>query len=63
MKKKLCSQCGSRLGLGLRFRNLWNGFGWLHLRFCSALCEEDYELERRNLNRQERWFSYLGSPR
>ncbi len=44
---KRCDQCDGKLGLGVKFRNLWNGRWWVHLRFCSALCEHDYELERR----------------
>jgi hypothetical protein len=61
MKKKVCLQCGSRLGLGMRFRNLWTGMGWEHVRFCSSLCEANNELERRNQNSQTKWLSYLGS--
>jgi hypothetical protein len=61
MKKKRCAQCKGKLGLGVRFRNLWRLGQRLHLRFCSSYCEATYELERRNANRQVRWLSYLGS--
>ena len=47
---KRCAQCHEKLGLGVRFRNLWNGRWWVHLRFCSAACEEQYQLERYNSN-------------
>ena len=55
--KKRCTQCGGKLGLGVRFRNLWNGHGWVHLRFCSGLCEHDYELEHHEEIRRHRWLS------
>ena len=61
MAKRNCAQCHGKLGLGVRFRNLWNGFGWVHLRFCSSYCEANFELEKRNTTRQDRWYSYLGS--
>jgi hypothetical protein len=54
---KRCAQCGGHLGLGVKFRNLWNGAWWVHLRFCSALCEESYELERRIENERRRWLT------
>jgi hypothetical protein len=57
MKKHRCTECGGKLGLGVRFRNLWDGFSWVHLRYCSASCEAQNELTRRNA--QGRWFSYL----
>ena len=57
-KKHYCAECGGRLGLGIRFRNLWNGFGWFHLRFCSARGEERNEYVRRSNNREERWYSF-----
>jgi hypothetical protein len=60
LMKKRCHQCEGKLGLGVRFRNLWKFGHWLHLRFCSALCEANYELEQRNANRQTKWISYVG---
>jgi hypothetical protein len=39
---KRCAQCNRRLGLGVRFRNIWNGHRWVHVRFCSARCEAIY---------------------
>jgi hypothetical protein len=45
---KSCAQCGGRLGLGVRARNLWNGLWWVHVRLCSTHCEARYELERYN---------------
>jgi hypothetical protein len=61
---KRCAQCGGKLGLGVRFRNLWVGSWWVHLRFCSSLCEHNNELERRAANEQRRWLTFLarGSP-
>jgi hypothetical protein len=44
MAKKRCHQCSGELGLGVRFRRLWEGGGWKHLRFCSAYCEALDEL-------------------
>ena len=58
MKKHCCAECGGKLGLGVRFRNLWDGFSWSHLRFCSARCEEQNEIVRRRSNREDRWYSY-----
>src|SRR5262249_41549678 len=37
---KRCAQCHGKLGLGVRSRNLWNGY-------CSTHCEARHELERR----------------
>jgi len=54
---KRCAQCHEKLGLGVRFRNLWNGRWWVHLRFCSAHCEGLYELERYEANARQRWYS------
>ena len=54
---KRCSQCSGKLGLGVKFRNLWNGRWWVHLRFCSSLCEENYELEHRQEIERNRWFT------
>ena len=54
-----CAQCHGKLGLGVRFRNLWNGRWWVHLRFCSAHCEGLYELERYEANARHRWYSFL----
>lgn len=56
---KRCAQCGGKLGLGVRFRNRWNGRWWLHLRFCSSLCEHNYELEYRQEKDRARWMSFL----
>jgi hypothetical protein len=52
---KRCAQCRGKLGLGVRFRNLWNGRGWTHLRFCSSYCASLYDLARR----ESRWQNYL----
>jgi hypothetical protein len=54
---KRCAQCGGRLGLGVKFRNLWNGREWVHLRFCSGLCEDAHELAHRRELEQSRWLS------
>jgi hypothetical protein len=57
-RKHRCAECAGKLGLGVRFRNLWDGLTWRHLRFCSAHCEEQNEFVRRNRSRRDRWFSY-----
>jgi hypothetical protein len=57
MKKHRCTECGGKLGLGVRFRNLWDGFSWIHLRYCSASCEAKDQLTRRNA--RDRWFSFV----
>jgi len=44
---KICAQCHGKLGLGVRSRNLWSGYWWIHVRYCSAHCEARRELERR----------------
>ena len=46
-QRKACAQCSGKLGLGTRFRNLWDGRWWVHLRFCSVHCEALHELRRR----------------
>jgi hypothetical protein len=41
---KLCDTCQGHLGLGVRFRNIWNrkhGW-WEHHRFCSMTCEQAF---------------------
>jgi hypothetical protein len=43
---KRCAQCHGKLGLGVRSRNLWNGWWWVHVRFCSSRCKALYELEQ-----------------
>ena len=50
---KSCAQCHGKLGLGTRSRNLWNGrYWWFHVRFCSAHCAAEFELERYDANAQ-----------
>ena len=60
MKKYRCAECGGKLGLGVRFRNLWDGISWFHLRFCSTRCEERHEHSRRSSLQGERWYSFAG---
>jgi hypothetical protein len=43
---KTCALCHGKLGLGARFRNIWNGCWWVHVRFCSVRCERIYEVKR-----------------
>ena len=43
---KRCAQCHRKLGLGVHFRNKWNGHWWVHVRFCSVRCEAIYEVKR-----------------
>lgn len=57
--KKLCAQCHCRLGLGVRFRNYWSGFGWKHLRFCSSYCQSVYETEHQEAAQRSRWLAFL----
>jgi hypothetical protein len=57
VKKHRCTECGGKLGLGVRFRNLWDGLGWIHRRYCSASCEAQNEFTRRAS--RDRWFSYV----
>ncbi len=48
---KACFQCQGKLGLAIRARNLWNGrWWWSHVYFCSARCEDRYELEQSEAN-------------
>jgi hypothetical protein len=51
---KRCALCHGKLGLGVRYRNLWNGRWWVHTRFCSAHCVERY-----NANTKRHWFTFL----
>jgi hypothetical protein len=55
---KRCALCHRKLGLGVRFRNIWNG-GWrVHVRFCSALCKAIYDVKR-NDAAKDRWHTFL----
>jgi hypothetical protein len=53
-----CALCHGRLGLGTRFRNIWNGRWWVHVRFCSVRCESIYEVKRNDAAKQ-RWHAFL----
>jgi hypothetical protein len=53
-----CALCHGKLGLGTRFRNLWNGRWWVHVRFCSVRCESIYEVKRNDAAKQ-RWHAFL----
>jgi hypothetical protein len=53
-----CALCRGKLGLGTRFRNIWNGRWWVHIRFCSVRCEAIYEV-RRNDAAKQRWHDSL----
>jgi hypothetical protein len=55
---KRCALCHGKLGLGVRYRNLWNGRWWVHTRFCSAHCEALYELEQYDATAR-RWRTLL----
>jgi len=59
---KRCALCHGRLGLGARFRNLWNGRWWVHVRFCSVRCEGIYEV-RRNEAAKHRWYTFLAGDK
>jgi hypothetical protein len=56
---KGCAQCHGKLGLGVRFRNVWNGYWWVHLRFCSTQCEGLYEWYQSEASARDRWYSFL----
>jgi hypothetical protein len=56
---KTCVQCQGKLGLGMRARNLWNGRWWSHVYFCSARCEDRYELEQSEANAKPRWLGFF----
>jgi hypothetical protein len=43
---RTCALCHRKLGLGTRFRNIWNGRWWVHVRFCSVRCEGIYQVKR-----------------
>jgi hypothetical protein len=43
----------------IRARNLWNSRWWSHVHFCSAQCEDRYELERSEANAKPRWRSFF----
>jgi hypothetical protein len=53
-----CALCRGKLGLGTRFRNIWNGRWWVHIRFCSVRCEAIYEVKRTDAAKQ-RWHDFL----
>jgi hypothetical protein len=55
---KRCALCHGKLGLGTRFRNIWNSTWWVHVRFCSARCEAYYQ-EKQNAATRERWYAFL----
>jgi hypothetical protein len=55
---KRCAQCHKKLGLGVRFRNVWNGHWWAHVRFCSVRCEAIYEAKRNDAVKH-RWHDFL----
>jgi len=55
---KRCAQCHRKLGLGVRFRNIWNGHWWVHVRFCSVRCEAIYEVKRNDAAKR-RWHAFL----
>src|SRR5215471_13360966 len=56
---KRCALCHGRLGLGARFRNIWNGRWWVRVRFCSVRCEGIYEVRRNEAAKQHRWHTFL----
>ena len=57
--KKRCAVCKKKVGLGVRFLNLWNGFGWTHIRFCGARCEERFEKDHKNAVQKLRWHRHF----
>jgi hypothetical protein len=57
-KMKRCALCHGKLGLGVRFRNIWNGAWWVHVRFCSVRCEATYQDTQTNAA-THRWHATL----
>jgi hypothetical protein len=55
---KRCALCHRTLGLGVRFRNIWNGGWWVHVRFCSVRCKAIYEAKRKDAAK-DRWHTFL----
>jgi hypothetical protein len=55
---KTCAQCHKKLGLRVRFRNMWNGHWWVHVRFCSVRCEAICEAKRNDAVKH-RWHAVL----
>jgi hypothetical protein len=55
---KRCALCHGKLGLGARFRNIWNGTWWVHVRFCSVRCEAIYQ-DKQNDATKDRWHTFL----
>jgi hypothetical protein len=51
---KRCYQCGGKLGLGVKSRNVWNGWWRARLQFCSRRCELTYEREHRREHQRSR---------
>jgi hypothetical protein len=58
-QRKACAHCSGKLGLGTRFRNLWDGRWWVHFRFCSAYCEGLHELGRREIKARKTSVAFL----
>jgi hypothetical protein len=55
---KRCALCHRTLGLGVRFRNIWNGGWWIHVQFCSVRCKAIYEVKRKDAAKN-RWHTFL----
>ena len=55
---KRCALCHGRLGLGARFRNIWNGHWWVHVRFLFGSLRSHYEVKRNNAVKH-RWHAFL----
>ena len=64
MNAKHCACCHGKLGLGTRFRNLFQSGRWQHLRFCSKKCEDHFEKQRHAATAKDRFLSFLagGNP-
>jgi hypothetical protein len=58
---KRCAQCGGKLGLGVKYQNLWRGYRLVHLRFCSKVCEQAYEVMQRRASKQSRRLAAPGN--
>jgi hypothetical protein len=58
---KRCGLCHRELGLGTRFRNIWNGRWWVHVQFCSVRCEAIYKVKRNDTAKERQHTSSLAA--
>jgi hypothetical protein len=57
---KTCALCHGKLGLGARFRTMWNGRWWTRVQFCSVRCEGIYRVKQNEAAAgTNRWHAFL----